>query len=90
VNWDKPNYYMTVDEFAKLVAETVYDCGYFSRDELLHPEDIEAAFTSTATAVAKGATFAIKKINPAKIVFNTNSVTTTKVANSFSEPEKQV
>jgi hypothetical protein len=56
-------YQMTVQEFADLVANTVYECGYFQKGELAHPEDIEAAFTSTATAVAKGATFMIRKIN---------------------------
>ena len=57
------NYQMTVQEFADLVTNTVYDCGYFQKGELAHPEDIEAAFTSVATAVAKGATFMITKVN---------------------------
>lgn len=57
------NYQMTVQEFADLVATTVYECGYFQKGQLAHPEDIEAAFTSVATSVAKGATFMISKIN---------------------------
>jgi hypothetical protein len=80
MGYKMPNYYMTVDEFAKLVAETVYECGYFKPGDLNHPEDIEAAFTSTATAVAKGATFVCQKMNSEKIVFSSNSVTTTPVA----------
>lgn len=56
-------YQMTVQEFADLVASTVYECGYFQKGELAHPEDIEAAFTSVATSVAKGATFMIRKLN---------------------------
>jgi len=62
MNWNKPNYYITVDEFANLVTEAVYECGYFKREDLNHPEDIEAAFTSTAVAVAKGATFVINRM----------------------------
>jgi hypothetical protein len=54
-------YQMTVQEFANLVANTVYDCGYFQKGEVAHPEDIESAFTSVATAVAKGATYVITK-----------------------------
>jgi len=55
------DYFMTVDEFAHLVTEAVYECGYFKPGQIAHPEDIEAAFTSTATAVAKGASFASKR-----------------------------
>ena len=54
--------YMTVNEFANLVAETVYERGFFKPGDRNHPEDIEAAFTTVATAVARGATYAIKKM----------------------------
>ena len=84
MNWDKPEYYMTVDEFAKLVAETLYESGYFKRDDLIHPEDIEAAFTSTAIAVAKSSAYIISKINKRKNTFSSNTVTNTTVKN-FNE-----
>ena len=57
-NSNVPDWYLTVDEFARLVADTVYECGYFKRGDRMHPEDIEAAFTSTATAVSRGISFA--------------------------------
>lgn len=86
MNWEKPNYYMTVDEFAKLVTETLYDSGYFNRDETFHPEDIEVAFTSTAISVARGASYLISKINksPTKEVFTSNK-TTTNIVKNFNE-----
>ena len=47
------NYYLTVDEFAKLVTEAVYECGYFKPGDRNHPEDIEAAFSQIAYTIAK-------------------------------------
>jgi hypothetical protein len=66
-------YNMTVQEFADLVANTVYECGYFQKGQVAHPEDIEAAFTSVATAVAKGATHVIAKINDVNINYKINN-----------------
>ena len=68
--------YMTVDEFANLVTQTVYECGYFKPEDRNHPEDIEAAFTTVATAVARGATYATSKMvkNNYKITINTNTI----------------
>lgn len=63
-------YNMTVQEFADLVVNTVYDCGYFQKGQVAHPEDIEAAFTAVATAVAKGATHVIAKINDVNVNVN--------------------
>ena len=78
-----PNWYMTVDEFAALVADTVYECGYFNRDDRVHPEDIEAAFSSIATAVSKGASFVGKKVGGSSLSFKkvepSESVTTQKI-----------
>lgn len=72
------NYQMTVQEFADLVASTVYECGYFKKGELAHPEDIEAAFTSVATSVAKGATFMISRINK----YSTNNINTESISSN--------
>ena len=78
-----PNWYMTVDEFAALVADTVYECGYFNRGDRVHPEDIEAAFSSVATSVAKGAAFVGKKVGGSSISFKkvepSETVTTQKI-----------
>lgn len=71
------NYQMTVQEFADLIAKTVCECGYFQKGQLAHPEDIEAAFSSVATAVAAGATFMIGKINDVKSKFDYTKTTTT-------------
>ena len=68
--------YMTVDEFANLVTKTVYECGFFKPEDRNHPEDIEAAFNTVATAVARGATYATSKminINH-KITISSNTV----------------
>lgn len=64
-NMSNLNWYMTVDEFATLIANTVYDCGYFKKGDLAHPEDIDAAFSSVSTAVARGIGYAGKKISKA-------------------------
>lgn len=72
------NYQMTVQEFADLVSNTVYECGYFKKGELAHPEDIEAAFTSVATSVAKGATFMISRINK----YSTNNINTESISSN--------
>ncbi len=57
-NSNVPDWYLSVDEFARLVADTVYECGYFKQGDRVHPEDIEGAFTCTTTAVARGIAFA--------------------------------
>ncbi len=82
-----PDWYLTVDEFARLVADTVYECGYFKREDRMHPEDIEAAFTSTATAVSRGISFA--GVKSGRKILNTpltkQNVTTTDIKNTYAQ-----
>jgi hypothetical protein len=62
MSWERPAWYMTTDEFAKLVVDSLDEQNYFKKGELVHPEDIVIAFTSTAESIAKGAGFAGKKM----------------------------
>ena len=62
MNWDRPAWYMTTQEFADLVVSSLEQTNHFKRDELVHPEDIVAAFTTQAEAIAMGAGFVGKKI----------------------------
>lgn len=79
-NSSVPDWYLTVDEFAHLVADTVYECGYFKRGDRFHPEDIEVAFASVATAVSKGISFAGVK-SGRKV---SNNTTNTNIATEYS------
>lgn len=63
MNWELPNWYMTTQEFADLVVDTLEDSGYFKKTDLCHPEDIVVAFTSVAEAIAKGAGFVGRKVH---------------------------
>lgn len=52
MNWEKPAWYLTPQEFADIIVESLEDNNYFKRNEKAHPVDIEAAFSATASAVA--------------------------------------
>lgn len=54
MNWEKPNWYVTPEEFAELVVQALEQTNHFNRNEPAHPEDIVIAFTSYAEAVALG------------------------------------
>jgi hypothetical protein len=54
MNWEKPNWYVTPEEFAELVVQALEQTNHFNRNEPGHPEDIVIAFTSHAEAVALG------------------------------------
>ena len=51
-NWIKPAWYLTPQEFADIIVDSLESNNYFKRDEKSHPVDIEAAFSTTASAVA--------------------------------------
>ena len=51
-NWIKPAWYLTPQEFANIIIDSLEENNYFKRDEKAHPVDIEAAFSTTASAVA--------------------------------------
>jgi chaperonin GroEL (HSP60 family) len=50
--WNKPAWYLTPQEFAEIIINSLEDNNYFKRDEKAHPVDIESAFSTTASAVA--------------------------------------
>lgn len=51
-NWKAPAWFLTPQEFADIVIDSLEENGYFKRNEKAHPEDIESAFSTTASAVA--------------------------------------
>ena len=65
-NWIKPAWYLTPQEFANIIVDSLEDNNYFKRDEKAHPVDIEAAFSTTATAVAHAIDAIGKKIHDAE------------------------
>ena len=65
-NWIKPAWYLTPQEFADIIVESLEDNNYFKRDEKAHPVDIEAAFSTTASAVAHAIDAIGKKIHDAE------------------------
>jgi hypothetical protein len=62
MSWNKPEWYMTTDEFAALVVEALESTNHFKRGELVHPEDIVGAFVTVAEAIGIGAGAAGKKM----------------------------
>lgn len=66
MKWEKPDWYMTTQEFADLVVESLAQTNHFRKDERAHPEDIVIAFTTQAEAIALGVGAAGKKIYEAK------------------------
>ena len=63
MSWQRPAWYITTEEFASLIVDSLEEQGYFKKGETVHPEDIVVAFTSTAESIAKGAAFAGKKMH---------------------------
>lgn len=61
-DWNKPAWYLTPQEFANIIIDSLEDNNYFKRDEKAHPIDIESAFSTTATAVAHAIDAIGKKI----------------------------
>lgn len=58
----KPDWYITPQEFADLVVESLERTNHFKRGERAHPEDIVIAFVTQAEAIAIGAGAAGRKI----------------------------
>lgn len=50
--WEKPSWYLTPQEFSNIIIDSLEQNNYFRRDEKAHPVDIEAAFSTTASAIA--------------------------------------
>ena len=64
--WKKPAWYLTPQEFADIIVNSLEDNNYFRRDEKAHPIDIEAAFSTTASAIAHAIDAVGKKIYDAE------------------------
>ena len=62
MSWKKPDWYMTTEEFADLVVQSLEVTNHFKKGEKVHPEDIVAAFVTAAETIAIGAGAAGKKI----------------------------
>ena len=62
-DWIKPAWYLTTQEFADIIVDSLEQNNYFKRDEKAHPVDIEAAFSTTASAIATAIDAIGKKIH---------------------------
>lgn len=62
----RPVWYVTPQEFADLVVETMEEIGYFKADEFHHPEDICISFQTVSEALAKGMGYAGKRVYDAE------------------------
>jgi len=62
MSWNKPDWYMTTQEFADLVVHSLEVTHHFKRGERVHPEDIVSAFVTAAETIAIGAGAAGKKV----------------------------
>jgi hypothetical protein len=62
MSWNRPEWYMTTQEFADLVVRSLEVTNHFNKDERVHPEDIVAAFVTAAETIAIGAGAAGKKV----------------------------
>lgn len=65
MTWEPPSWYMTTDEFAELVVQSLEETHHFKRGERAHPGDIVIAFTTQAEAIALGAGAIVKKVSNA-------------------------
>ncbi len=55
MSWNRPEWYLTTEEFAELIVESLEVTNHFKRSERVHPEDIVSAFVTAAEAIAIGA-----------------------------------
>lgn len=57
------NLYMTTEEFAAIIVDTLDEQGYFKKGRKNHPSDMAASFVSTAETVAAAMEWAIRKVH---------------------------
>ena len=84
MNNNLPDWYMTTQEFADLVVQSLETSNHFKRHERAHPEDIVIAFVSHAEAIAIGAGAVGKKMYKKK-----NAVMETKDLKKNNEAQSQ-
>jgi hypothetical protein len=61
------NLYMTTEEFAAMIVDTLDDQNYFKKGTKNHPADIVAAFVTTAETIGAAMDWAIDKQSAAKL-----------------------
>ena len=62
------NLYMTTEEFAAMIVDTLDEQNYFKKGIKNHPSDIMASFVSTAETIAATMEWAIEKVNDIKLI----------------------
>lgn len=55
------NLYMTTEEFAQLVVDSLDEQNYFKKGEVAHPADICVAFSTVAETIGKAMEWAIRQ-----------------------------
>ena len=61
------NLYMTTEEFAAMIVDSLDEQSYFKKGTKNHPEDIVVAFVSTAETIASTVGWAIEKEQSMKL-----------------------
>ena len=56
------NLYMTTEEFAAMIVDTLDEQNYFKKGSKNHPSDMAVSFVSTAETIAATMEWAIKKV----------------------------
>jgi hypothetical protein len=74
MNWESPEWYLTPQEFADLVVQSLEDTNHWKKNERAHPEDIVVAFTTQAEAIAIGAGAIVRKVSANNINQKKNGV----------------
>jgi hypothetical protein len=80
------NLYMTTEEFAAMVVDTLHDQNYFKKGGKHHPGDIVIAFTSAAESIAAALEWAISKEHEVKRNKQAVMRTSTLAKNNFYNP----
>ena len=60
------NLYMTTEEFAALVVESLHEQNYFKRESKNHPYDIAISFATVGESIGTAMSWAISKEHEAK------------------------
>ena len=60
------NLYMTTEEFAAMVIDTLDEQGYFKKGQKNHPQDIAYAFSTVGETIGQAMAWAIKQEHDTK------------------------
>lgn len=64
--FENPVWYVTPQEFADLIVETMEELHYFKADEFCHPEDLYYTMNIVSESLAKGMTYAGRRVYDAE------------------------